>query len=294
MRAAAERAAPAGVYAERKQGAEGDRARTRDRVRASLKADHVPSPLQPNEEAGKKEDMMVESGSRRTAADPEDKRFFRVGAVATLILVVGWFLTFPVYGSVGIAPTGDEGRLLAYGGHSAGWWTILGLMVFTDLIYVVVWVTLYEALKRIDRIMMLLALASHLLFVVLDLAVTWTNHAALFTLGSQYVAAATEAQREVLLAAAGAPAAVMDSPLATIYSIGIPSLGTLLAGLVMLKGGFGKLTGWLAIAVGITAVPAIVGPYIIGPSDPSHIINALIATVMYVLVGWRLFKLSRQ
>jgi len=50
----------------------------------------------------------------------------------------------------------------------------------------------------------------------------------------------------------------------------------------------------LAIAVGITAVPAIVGPYITGPSDPSHIINALIATVMYVLVGWRLFKLSQK
>lgn len=248
----------------------------------------------PNDETGKKEEKMVESGLQRSAADPEARRFFRVGAIATLILVVGWFLTFPVYGSVGIAPTGDQGRLLAYGGHSAGWWTILGLMVSTDLIYVVVWVTLYEALKGIDRILMLFALAFHLLFVVLDLAVTWTNHAALFTLGSQYVAAATDAQREVLLAAAGAPAAIMDSPLATIYSIGIPSLGTLLAGLVMLRGGFGKLTGWLAIAVGVTAVPAIVGPYVLGPSDPSHVVNALIATVMYVLVGLKLLRLSRQ
>jgi hypothetical protein len=195
---------------------------------------------------------------------------------------------------VGIAPTGDEGRLLAYGNHAAGWWTILGLMVSTDLFYVAVWVALYEALKRVNRILMLLALACHLLFVVLDLAVTWTNHAALFTLGSKYVAAATDAQRAMLLAAAGAPAAVMDSPLATIYSIGIPSLGTLLAGFVMLQGGFGRLTAWLAIAVGITAVPAILGPYIIGPSDPSHIVNALIATVMYVLVGWRLFRIGRE
>ena len=236
---------------------------------------------------------MVESALPASAADHEAKSFYRAGAIATLILVVGWFLTFPVYGSVGIAPTGDEGRLLHYGGHTAGWWTILGLMVSTDLFYVVVWVALYEALKQVNRVVMLLALACHLLFVVLDLAVTWTNHAALFTLGGQYVAATTDAQRALLLAAAGSPAAVMDSPLATIYSIGIPSLGTLLAGLVMLKGGFGKLTGWLAVAVGITAVPAIVGPYIIGPSDPTHIINALIATVMYVLVGWRLFKLSR-
>jgi hypothetical protein len=237
---------------------------------------------------------MTQTEIEGSATDPEAKSFYRAGAIATLILVIGWFLTFPVYGSVGIAPTGDEGRLLAYGGHLAGWWTILGLMVSTDLVYVVVWVALYEALRRIDRILMLFALACHLLFVILDLAVTWTNHAALFMLGAQYVAAATDAQRALLLAAAGSSAAVMDSPLATIYSIGIPSLGTLLAGLVMLKGRFGKLVAWLAIAVGITAIPAILGPYIMGPSDPSHIINALIATVMYVLLGWRLFKLSRR
>lgn len=237
---------------------------------------------------------MTQGETQDGAADPGAKSFYRAGAIATLILVVGWFLTFPVYGSVGIAPTGDEGRLLAYGSHSAGWWTILGLMVSTDLVYVVVWVALYEALRRTNRILMLFALACHLLFVVLDLTVTWTNHAALFSLGAQYVASTTDAQRALILAAAGAPAAILDSPLATIYSIGIPSLGTLLAGLVMLKGGFGKLTAGLAIAVGVTAVPAIVGPYIIGPSDPSHIFNALIATVMYVLVGWRLYKLSRR
>jgi len=237
---------------------------------------------------------MTDGEMQDSAADPGAKRFFRAGAIATLVLVVGWFATFPVYGSVGISPPGAEGQLQHFGGHQAGWWTILGLMVSTDLVYVVVWLALYEALKRFSRPLMLLALAFHLLFVVLDLAVTWTNHAALFVLGSQYLAATTDAQRSLLVAAAAAPAAIMDSPLAPVYSIGIPSLGTLLAGLVMLKGKFGKVAAWLAIAVGITAIPAIAGPYIIGPSDPSHIINALIATVMYVLVGWRLFKLSRQ
>lgn len=237
---------------------------------------------------------MTQREMQGSAADPDAKSFYRAGAIATLILVVGWFLTFPVYGSVGIAPPGAEERLVHYGSHSVGWWTILGLMVSTDLFLVVVWLALYEALKRFNRILMLLALACHLLFVFLDLAVTWTNHAALFVLGSQYLAATTDAQRALLAAAAAAPAALMDSPLLAIYAIGIPALGTLLAGLVMLNADFGKLVAWLAIAAGITAVPAIVGPYIVGPSDPSHIINALIATVMYVFLGWRLFKLSQR
>lgn len=237
---------------------------------------------------------MSERAVQTAAVDPEVKWFYRVGAVATFILVLGWFLTFPVYGSVGIAPPGTEDRLVHYAAHPAGWWTILWLMVGTDLIYVVVWLALYETLKHINRGLTLVALACHLLFVILDLAVGWTNHAALFTLGSQYVAAATESERALLAAAAAAPAAVLASPLAPLYSVGIPALGTLVAGIVMLQGRFGKVMAWLGIAVGITAVPAVVFPYIIGPSDPSHIVNALLATIWYLLVGWRLFKLGRR
>lgn len=237
---------------------------------------------------------MVESRSQGSAADPEARSFFRVGAIATLIVVIGWFLTFPVYARVGIAPPGVEARLMHYGADPAGWWTILGLMVSTDLFYVVVWLALYEALKRYSRSLMMVAVASNLLFVILDLAVTWTNHAALFTLGSSYVTVATDAERALLTAAAGAPAAVLASPLAPIYAIGLPALGTLVAGLVMLKGGFSKVMAYLAIAVGITGVPAVVAPYIFGPSDPMHIINALLATVWFLLVGLRLFKLGRQ
>jgi hypothetical protein len=228
------------------------------------------------------------------APDPNAKSLFRVGAIATFVLVLGWLLTFPIYGSVGIAPPGAEARLLHYGTHAAGWWSILGLMVSTDLVYVVVWLALYDALKGIDRALMLLALASHLLFVVLDLAVTWTNHAALFTLGAEYLKAATDAEKALLAAAARAPAAVLDSPPAAVYAIAIPALGTLLAGIVVLKGGLSKVIGYLAIAVGVTGVAAVVGPHIIGPSDPTHIINALLATIWYIWAGWTLFKLGRS
>jgi hypothetical protein len=186
--------------------------------------------------------------------------FLRIGAIATFVLVIGWFLMFPVYGSVGIAPPGAEARLLRYGTHAAGWWSILGLMVSTDVLYLSVWLVIYEVLKEIDRPLMLAVFGCHALFVFLDLAVTWANHAALITLGSNYLTAASDAQRQLLVAAASSPAAVMDSVLGRIYAILIPAAGTLLAGIVMLKGRFSKLMGYLALAVGITGVLAVVDP----------------------------------
>jgi hypothetical protein len=232
--------------------------------------------------------------TQASPTDPQARWLFRAGAIATFVLVLGWFLTFPIYGSVGIAPPGAEARLIHYGTHATGWWAILGLMVSTDVIYVVVWLALYDALKAINRAFMLLALACHLLFVVLDLAVTWTNHAALFTLGTEYLTAATNTERALLVAAARAPAAVLDSPPAAFYAIAIPALGTLLAGIVVLKGGLSRIIGYLAIAVGVTGVAAVVGPHIIGPSDPTHIFNALLATAWYIWAGWTLFKLGRR
>jgi len=221
---------------------------------------------------------MVESGSRRTQ-QTRRQEFFRVGRRCHTDPGVGWFLTFPVYGSVGSPPRG-RGAAPGLRRPQRRMVDDPGLMVFTDLIYVVVWVTLYEALKRIDRIMMLLALASHLLFVVLDLAVTWTNHAALFTLGSQYVAAAQMRSGRYAGGCGCRPPSWIHAGDHLLHRY--PLLGNPAGGLVMLKGGFGKLTGWLALPWG-SRPSSDRGTVHHRTSDPSHIINALIATVMYVL-----------
>ena len=231
---------------------------------------------------------------KQLTVDPDGKWIYRAGGIATFLLVIGYFLTFPLYASAGIAPTGAEARLIHYARHLTEWWGILGLMVFTDLLYILVWLALYQALKGINRNMMLLALAFKGLFVVLDLAIMWTNHTALFNLSSAYAAATTDAQRALLVAAASAPSAVLDSFLVTIYIILFPSFGSLFAGFVMFKGIFSKGTAYLTLAIGITGILSVVDPLIFGPSDPMHIINALLATVWYLLVGWRLYQLGRQ
>src|SRR5512139_396521 len=136
--------------------------------------------------------------------DPEGKWLYRVGGIAAFVLVVGYFLTFPIYFGVGDQPvSGVEVQLAYFAEHAAGWWAIVFLMVFTDLLLVPIFFGIYMALKHVNKGLMFVALAfKAFLFVILDLAVTWTAFSTMIIVGSEYGAATTEAQRAVLAAGA--------------------------------------------------------------------------------------------
>jgi hypothetical protein len=227
--------------------------------------------------------------------DPEAKWFYRVSGIAAFALVVGYFLTFPIYFWVGDPPaSGVEAQLAYFAEHAGGWWAIVFLMVVTDLLLVPIFFGIYLALKHVNQGLILVALAfKAFLFVILDLAVTWTAFSTMIIAGVQYGAAATEAQRAALAAGAAYPSAILDSPLSGTYAILIPALGVLFAGLVMLKGVFNRVTAYVALAVGLTGI-LFMGSYIIDGLAVLRYINALLAAVFYLLAGYRLYKLGQQ
>jgi hypothetical protein len=195
---------------------------------------------------------------------------------------------------VGFYPTGDEARLAYFAKYATGWWIITGLMVFTDLLIVPVFLALYQALKGFNRNAMLLAIACEGLFVAVDLAVTWTAHSSLLILGNNYAAAASDIQQATLVAAAGYPSTILDSPLLGIYIILIPSLGILLTILVTAKGIFNKSVVYLGWAVGISGIAAGMSSIFPGGLSTAPVINALLVMIWYLLVGLRLYKLGQQ
>jgi hypothetical protein len=225
--------------------------------------------------------------------DPEGKWMYRVAGICAIILFVGYFLSIPIYLWVGDQPAAGVGAQLAYfAEHAAGWWVIVFFMVFTDLLVVPIFFGIYMALKHINKGLMLVALAfKAFLFVILDLAVTWTAYSTMIIAGVQYGAATTEAQKAALETAAAYASAMLVNPLAGTYSILIPSLGVLFAGLVMLKGGFSKATAYLALAAALTGI-LYMGSYVIGSLAVFRYINGLLATFFYLLVGIQLYKLS--
>jgi hypothetical protein len=214
---------------------------------------------------------------------------YGVGGASALVLGVGYLAIFPLYAQAGAPPKGLGAAWLPYlADKTTIWWAILALSVLTDLLFVPVGLSLYLALQRLHRTAMLVATAFVGLFVVLDLAVTWSHYASLLTLSSHYAAAATESDRAGYVAAANYAAAVLESRLFIVYAIGTLSFAILMIGVVMLRGIFSRTTALLGITTGILGIVSIAGWGV------TIILNAVVATVWLFFVGFQLCRLAHR
>ena len=232
--------------------------------------------------------------SAASGVDPEGQWMYRVAGIAAVALAVGYLVAIPIYVLVGDQPAASiEAQLAYFADHAAGWWSIVVLMVVTDLLYLPVYFGLYTALRHFNRGLVAMGVAfAAFLFVILDLAVTWTAYSTMIIVGSDYVAATSEAQQSALVAAAAYPAAILQSPLAGTYAIVIPALGALFVGLVMLKGVFSRATAYLALAMGVVGI-LYIGSFFIDSLAALRYLTGLVAVPFYLLAGARLYKLGR-
>jgi hypothetical protein len=231
-------------------------------------------------------EMMVNT------VDPTGKWLYRVGGISALLIGVAYIITIPLYVRVGAPPSGGEARLQYLDGKTTVWWAILGLSVLTDFLFVPVALSLYFALKGINKNAMLVATAFVGLFIGLDLAVTWPNYASLIILSGKYTAATNGAEQASYVAAANYATAVLGSSLEAVYSILVLSFGILMIGLVMLKGIFGKSTAYLGLVTGILGIVSVVGPFFVSTLSVVIIITSALTTVWVLSVGYRLYRLG--
>ena len=216
-----------------------------------------------------------------------ERQWYRVGAVAALVLGIGYVIIIPLYAYVGAPPNGAEAWFKYLPGKTTIWWAILRLSVFTDFLYLPVAFALYLALKELHRNLVLLATALVGLFVVLDLAVTWSNYASILTLYRNYSTATDDVPRASYIAAANYASAMLTSPLEVVYAIVTLSSGILLFGLVMVRGAFNKITAYLALGTGLLGILSLTG------FSFAIIGNALLATAWLLFVSYRLYRLAQ-
>ena len=221
-----------------------------------------------------------------------DRPLYRIGSISALLLVIGYIGIIPLYVLVGAAPSGGEAKLAYFEGKTTAWWAIVALSVVTDLLWVPIALSLYVALGVVNRAATLIGVGLLLLFVVLDLAVTWPNYAALINLATA-ASGAAGAQRALYVSAATYAAVVVESGLEASYAIGVPSLGILIIGLAMLRGTFGRVAAYLGILTGIAGLIAVFGPFLTTALSPAAIVASLFTTVWFAIVGYRLFRMGR-
>jgi len=217
----------------------------------------------------------------------EKKLCYRWGGIAALLLAIGYVAIIPLFAWAGMPPATGEAWFRYLPGKTTAWWAIIWLSLATDLLYLPVAWALWIALRNMGRNLMLAAVVCLHLFVVLDLAVTWTHHASLLALFQLYANATDQAQRAADMAAAEYASSIYATPLLTFYIIAIPSLGVLLASIVMIKARFGKASAWAGVIAGVFGLLSLTGFF------PLVMANALGVTLWFFLVGARLLGLGK-
>jgi hypothetical protein len=225
-------------------------------------------------------------------ADLRTRALYRAGATSAIVLAVLYVVITGLYVGAGLVPTDLEARLAYHAANEPAWWAILWLSVFTDLLYVPVGAALYVALATVNRNAMLAGAGLLVLFVILDLAITWPNYAALISLSAEYAATTGEAHRATLVAAASYSKAILDSSLLGAYIILVPALGVLVIGLVLLRSTFGRVVAWLSVVTGVSGVLAVLGAFIYEPLGTVAILTAVLTLLWFLLVGLRLLRLT--
>ncbi len=236
--------------------------------------------------SSKRKARMEESLETGNWKDPEETLNYRWGGIAALLLAIGYLAIIPLFVRVGAPPTTGEEWFHYLPGKTMEWWLIIWLSVITDLLYPPVAWALWIALSKVGRKRMLASVFCLNLFVVLDLAVTWTHHASLLALFQSYSSAADDARRAACVAAADYAASIYATPLLSFYILVIPSLGLLLASVVMLKANFGKVAACTGMVTGVFGILSLTGFF------PLVMANALGTTLWYILVGARLVRLG--
>lgn len=222
----------------------------------------------------------------------DDKWLYRATGIISIIFFAAYLAIIALYMPLG-KPAGAEAWLASMAKHPSVWWAILGLSVLTDILLIPVALSLYRALNEISQDMMTLAAAFMGLFVILDLALTWTNYASLIALGGAYAAAANDLQRANFVAAALYPASIVDSNLLFVYNSLTLAVGILLTSIVMLKGKFCPIASIFGIATGVLGIVAVAGSFF-GLLKALIVLVSILTMVWILLVGFRLNKLGSE
>lgn len=226
---------------------------------------------------------------RPVSPDPSWKGLYKAGAICVLLYVVLAIVAPAVLFWIARYDTSMDGEAtLRFIAQNRTWWMVeQTLTLGPSVISIVVFLALFAALKNVDK--SLAAIGSTIAVVCQVLFVAYYPVLIGLTyLSDQYGAAASEARRAALVAAAEALLA-QNNAFNPLYE-SVFAVSILILSLVMLKGVFPKVTAILGIVTAAAAAIALSLQPILGIG---YFWWWLLFLIWFVLTGWKLLKLSK-
>jgi len=223
-----------------------------------------------------------------TSPDPSWKGLYRAGGItAFLYLILGIVTPGLMFLFNNYNTEMDGAATLNFIAANKTWWLVLqSLTLRPSILMVIVLVTIYIALKHLNKSLAMLGTVITCICQIL-FAAYYPILLGLVYLSDKYAVAMDAAQRVMFSTAAESLLAV-NNAFNPIYE-SIFAIGVLFISLAMLKGVFHKVVAYLGIAAFAAAIIAMVLWPVIGIS---YFWWWFVFLIWFVAVGWKLFRLG--
>lgn len=229
--------------------------------------------------------MTISATATPRSVDGNDRLLYKASGVAGFALGLLFVVELGLGLALGKLPGSSGLAWLSFVNDKSGAWSaLIYVTVISDLLFVFVYVSLYSALRSVNRALTLIAIVLAVFGTVLDEVIANANFASLLALGGQYTGAGTAAQRAADVAAANYGAALLSSHLEAVFAFVIPGAALVAIGVAMLHSPFGRRVAYLGIAAGV--FDALQVTHV----DLVALVNTVLQAVWFVLVGRCLYS----
>lgn len=221
-----------------------------------------------------------------------DRAILQWGGVAGLLGSLVFVAVFVIVGAfIGADPSGPAGAVARFPDIRVARTFENGLYLLVLVLWTAHALALFHALRPTSFAPAMFGTG----VLVLGLGVLATGampHAATAPIADLYHAPGVSAQDQAMLVPTWQVTQAMFNAL-LVEGLVILPIGLLLIGVAMLEApSFGRLIGWIGVGLGIVAASAAV-VLLVDPMSAVAVVGVLSLIVFHLVVGWRVFRLSR-
>ncbi|MCP4539376.1 MAG: hypothetical protein GY832_19745 [Chloroflexi bacterium] len=242
-----------------------------------------------------KKEIKMSQSKQIQIADADGNGLYRIGGMATLILIVYSLVTMMLLILVGGQPsTAEEIFTLLQNNRVVGLLRLDVLTIIVMPLYYLLFASIYVALRRTNGTYA--ALATALAFIGITLFLATPSVSSMVYLSDQYAAATTETQKSLFLAAGESTIAsdMWHGTGAIMGGILLQSAWVLISVVMRQSKVFGQVTAHVGILThGLDLAHFLIGFFVPGANIILMAIAGPLYLIWFPLIGRDLFRLSR-
>lgn len=216
--------------------------------------------------------------------------------VSGILIAIGYFFITIGFALSGFPlPTNGLSWIAYLNGKVNLWQFIIWASIITNILYLIIVFGFLEFFKNINKFLIVLASIFFVLFVILELAGTWSLYPAIIELYQKYIISNSTSQQTIYISAIEYASTHFQTTVNAFYTIVLPSLATILYSYVMLKSrAFGKLIPIIGLISGICNTISVFGGLYFDPLKKLIIFGSFLSLFWFMGTGLKFISKSNN